>query len=968
MTRASTVILAHRSREGFLRIAALVAVIYLLVITTAAVHIARHGSEVKDLGWTAAPRNEAWVVMAVDAGGPAQDLQPGDKLVAIDGDPTVQRIGPAWILRDSPERNSYSITIDRGGRKITETLAWPVRTVPGLATWLWIHLVTCTVYVVVGLLIAFGKPESLVARRAVLSSVLGAALFSTVAFNPNSGTIGGWMLAVALLGFAIRPFHIVTGYRFNAAFPLEQPSKGGWRVFERIIYAFGFLIWLPAFYGGLLRSFGPARAAHIVAAQYPFSLYHDGLVDVANILMAAVVSVANVLVVWRNYRALTDVDLRRRMRWVSIGVAAGMIPILLAAPLLVIGYAAGKRVDLVTIVRVINTITIIIPLSVGYAILKHRVLGIRVILRAGLRYLLARNVLRAAIALPIAISLYTLVTHRSASLADLLTGPAGRFNVNWLALAGAGLLFRRPLLRWIDRRFFREAYQQDQIFLALAEGIGRAADVTEISRLLSTQIQAALHPRSIFAASCESNDEFATLYSSSGKGDQRKLSSFHLTPSDFAGLSAATDVTEVGRLSPSALGSMSALGIVLLVPILGPNEGLVGLILLGEKQSEEPYTRNDRRLLDTTASQTGVVWENLRLRARLKREQSVRRDVVAQMAGGTAEMLMECETCGTCYDSTVTVCPADGRELSPSLPVSRILDGKYLIERVIGRGGMGAVYEATDLRLGRKVAVKVTPGTVFADAITMERFGREARASAKLDHPNVVRAFDYGELPSCAYLVLEHLPGATLRRELQRRGRLPVNEARRIVEQITAGLASAHARHVVHRDIKPENIFLARIDGVGEPVVKILDFGLAIVRDAGFEDRNRLTQTGAAVGTLGYMSVEQFLGERVDERADIYSLGVVMLEMLTGEIASRGPTFGRIGAIVDERLGGPGNSAGEREIARVLRRALEEKREDRYSSIGEFRDAILAALDNCPSVAGDGGVRSFPNALPGIRS
>ena len=884
-------------------------------------------------------------------------LQPGDQLLAIDGDTKVQRIGPAWILRDNPGKSAYSLTVRRAGNDVQQTLSWPIVKQRGLAAWLWIHLATTLVWVVVGLLIAFGKPESLVARLAVVSSVFGSAWFATSAFDPNNGMVGGWLLPLALIGYAIRPLHLVTGYRFNASFPLEEPSTGKWRTFERIIYVAAIALWLPAFYGAAIRALGPERASAIAAAQYPFSLYHDAFVDLFNIVLAAVLSFANVLVVWRNYRALTDADLRRRLRWVSVGVAAGMTPILVLAPVLVISYASGRRVELATVIRVINTITVIIPLCIAYAILRHRVLGIRVIIRAGLRYLFARNFLRAAIALPIFITLFTLVTHRSASIADLIAGRAGRINLIWLVLAGAGLAFRRPLLQWIDRRFFREAYKQDQIFLSLAEGIGRAADITEISRLLSTQIQAALHPTSIFAASCESNDEFSTLYSSSGKGEARKLSSFHLTPSDFAGLSAATDVSDVGSLSPSALASMAALGIVLLVPILGPNEGLIGLLLLGEKKSEEPYTRHDRRLLDTTASQTGVVWENLRLRARLRREQGVRRDVVAQLAGSSASMLMECEVCGRCYDSAETSCADDGSELTASLPVSRTLDGKYLLDRLIGRGGMGAVYEATDLRLGRAVAIKVTPGTVFADAITMERFGREARASAKLDHPNVVRAFDYGELPSCAYLVLEHLRGVTLRRELQQRGHLPISEARRIIDEITAGLASAHSRHVVHRDIKPENIFLARIDGVAEPVVKILDFGLAIVRDAGFQDRNRLTQTGAAVGTLAYMSVEQFLGERVDERADIYSLGVLTLEMLTGEIASRGPTFGRIASIVDERLNKPASSPQEREIAKVLKTALEEQRDRRYPTILEFRSAILSALDAPPPFPGGGGTR-----------
>ena len=935
------------SRSAFLRLAVGVSIASALAFGFAVSEILRTGSSVKVLGWTRGKSGQSWVVKSVDPAGPAANLlQPGDELLAIDGSRRVQRIGPDWILRDSPDKSSYSLEVRRGSQVLQQKMPWPVVEKPNVGKWRWVNLGSFCVYMAVGLMIAFGKPDSYAARLAVQSSVLTGAFFLSFAFNPVSGLLGGAALVLGLLSFFVRPMHIVAGYRFNSMFPLEEPSVGGWRRFDTAVYVTGFLIWIPFLYGAVVRSLGPERASAIAEAQYPFSLVHDSVLGSLSILLAAVLSVANALVCLRNYRALTDIDLKRRLRWVSVGAGAGMMPVLLIAPMLMLAYLAGRRVEMDSMVHLINTITVIMPLCVGYAVVRHRVLGIRVILRTGLRYLFALNVLRAALALPIALIAYNIAMNPSASFVELMTGSSGRFNLLWIALTAAGLAYRRPLLQWLDKRFFREAYQQDQIFLSLAEGIGRATDLTEISRLLSTQIEAALHPRSIFAASCESNDEFSTLYSSSDNGSDRSLRNFHLTPSDFGRLDSAVDVKDVGSLSEAARASLAALGITLLVPIQGPNEGLVGLLLLGEKRSEEPYTRRDRRLLDTTASQTGVIWENVRLRARLKREQGVRRDVVAQLAGSSANMLMECESCGACYDSTETICVHDGKELSASMPVSRTLDGKYLLQRLIGRGGMGAVYEATDVRLARTVAVKVTPGTVFADAITLERFSREARASAKLDHPNVVRVFDFGELPSCAYLVLEHLRGRTLRRELQRRGQLPVDEVITMVREITSGLAAAHSRHVIHRDIKPENIFLAEVAGEARPVVKLLDFGLAAVRDLGFEDRNRLTQTGAAVGTLAYMSVEQFLGERVDERADIYSLGVVVFEMLTGELTTKGPTFGRINALLEERLSRMPALSADNDLARVLRKALEEKREDRYGTVMEFRNDLLSVLES----------------------
>jgi serine/threonine-protein kinase len=263
---------------------------------------------------------------------------------------------------------------------------------------------------------------------------------------------------------------------------------------------------------------------------------------------------------------------------------------------------------------------------------------------------------------------------------------------------------------------------------------------------------------------------------------------------------------------------------------------------------------------------------------------------------------------------------------------------------------MGAVYEAMDLRLERTVAVKVATGSVFDDSVALQRFGREARASAKLDHPNVVRALDYGEVPGGAYLVLEYLRGENLRALMRRHSRVSPPETARILEGVFAGVEAAHERGIVHRDLKPENVFLVQ-SGAGSaqpPVPKIVDFGLAAVRDLGFADARKLTQTGTAVGTLAYMSAEQFLGERVDERADVYALGVIALEMLTGELESRGPTFSRIDATLDARFPASASTVEQQNVASVLRRALQERAEDRHDTVRALAADLLPALRALP--------------------
>ncbi len=935
----------------FVRLAAAAGIVCLAGVVYASIHVARFGDQVKVVGWTAAYKTGNWSVKAVDPAGPAAGkLERGDRVLAINGDRRAERIGPGWFLRDSRDAGSYMIRTVRDGVEREQRIAWPTVHVAGVAPWLWMYLLTALTNLTVGLFIAFARPDSESGRMAALSAGMNCLFFTMVAMNFDSGMLSGAALAFTCAINFIRPYHLVVAYRFLSTFPSGDASTGLWRAFDRFIYAAAFLLWAPVVYGMSIRAMGPERAAAIAAPQFPFSLLYDSFVDSAHIAFTAIMGVANALVCLRNYRLVQEGDVKRRIRWVSIGAAAGLLPIAVAAPLLVVGTTLGRRAEILTLVRAVNCATIMVPLCIGYAIIKHRVLGIRVILRAGIQYVLAKNVLRAALLLPIASIAVSIATHPHAAAADFFNGAAGKVNLMMLALGGLALAFRTALLQRIDRHFFREAYRQDQIFVRLSEAIGRAADIGEISRLLSSEIQSALHPQFIFAVSRETGDGFTVVYSSSSGSEPRPLSDFRVYPSTFEGLDESADILAIAS-NVQDYAILDGLGVRLLVPIRGPNEGLLGMLLLGEKRSEEPYTPNDRRLLETAASQTGIVWENLQLRQRLKQERDVRQRVVARMDGHAAEMVMECPACGTCYDATAAVCESDGRQLTPTLPISRVIDGKYRLCRLIGRGGMGAVYEALDLRLDRSVAVKVTTSSLFGDASALQRFTREARASAKLDHPNVVRVFDFGEFSSGgAYLVLEYLRGVTLRREIRERGPFAPDQVSGILIDICRGIEAAHERGVIHRDLKPENIFLIRESADARPVAKILDFGLAAVRDLNFSDRRKLTRTGVAVGTLAYMSREQFLGESVDERTDIYSLGIVVLETISGSLDLQGPSFAQVESALEQRLRGPSSAPEHHELFAILRRAVLDDRSERYQSVREFREALVPVLERCPPV------------------
>jgi len=209
--------------------------------------------------------------------------------------------------------------------------------------------------------------------------------------------------------------------------------------------------------------------------------------------------------------------------------------------------------------------------------------------------------------------------------------------------------------------------------------------------------------------------------------------------------------------------------------------------------------------------------------------------------------------------------------------IGRLIDGRYQVRSRIARGGMATVYLATDLRLERRVAVKVMHGHLADDSQFKQRFIQEARSAARLAHPNVVNVFDQGQDDDSAYLVMEYLPGITLRDLLQEHGALTPEQTIDITEAVLSGLAAAHKAGIVHRDLKPENVLLAD-DGR----IKIGDFGLARAASAN-------TATGAALlGTIAYLSPELVTRGLADTRSDIYAVGIMMYEMLTGEQPYKG--------------------------------------------------------------------------------
>src|SRR5262249_14988836 len=209
-----------------------------------------------------------------------------------------------------------------------------------------------------------------------------------------------------------------------------------------------------------------------------------------------------------------------------------------------------------------------------------------------------------------------------------------------------------------------------------------------------------------------------------------------------------------------------------------------------------------------------------------------------------------------------------------------VLAGRYRIERLISRGGMGAVFEATQLGLDRSVAIKVLLPALSRDEKIQERFRREARSAASLRHPNIIQIYDYGISDYGPYIVMEFVRGRGLR-ELMRKGSMPIERSVELMRQICSAIATAHIAGIIHRDLKPDNILIEE-QADGSLSAKVLDFGIAKMREAQIEEADTNLTGANLIGSPAYMSPEQCQGAQLDTRSDIYSLGIMLYEMLTG--------------------------------------------------------------------------------------
>jgi hypothetical protein len=882
-------------------------------------------------------------VNSVGKDGPAASLRTGDVVIAL-GDQPVKNCAQALDFFGRVKPGSlYTITVMRDGRRETFTLLTASMPLYWWMKWVLLGLLLPAIYISTGLVLFLLKPFD----KQVL---LLALLFGTAApWFP--GIYGPWWLAVVILvGFIIHNavyFPLFVHFCLNLLTP--SPLLRRYPRLEWYIYLLFLSVAVPPLM--ILAFFGLTDSLrfHLLYALYTILLSFYLIGGLMSLIL--------------RYRHLSQVE-RRKVRLVSVAFFVGVVPYLTHALLGLFDYLNGPlglsatQWGWLRFLR--STGFLFMPPAWTYAIMRHQVIPVSLVIRRGVQYLLAKNALRVLLLLPVA-GLVLSVAFDPRRPADILLRNSTYFYALAIAALAPALVFRRRLYNWIDRKFFREQYDSEKILHDLIEEVRQADSLDDTARLVGDKVNSALHPECLYLFYREEDGRDLLLGYSSGDGPDGGVR----IPEEFKllryverrGGAQSCPLPRGAALPPPEEEWLLSIGTKLIVPMLDTDARLAGLLLLGGKKSEVPYTAGDRALLETLADQIAIVYENARLKESVRRGRRVEHEVLARLDARSLNLLKECPACGACFDGSAQLCAIDGAELRLTLPVDRTVAGRYRLERLLGRGGMGAVYEASDLRLRRRVAVKFLLGGAFGNEAALRRFEREARTCASLSHPNIIAVYDYGTLDTGgAYLVMELVRGETLAAAVERRGCLHPRVAAEYFAQIIEGVKAAHTAGVIHRDLKPENVLLDEAED-GRTVVKLLDFGLAKILEpvasSGASPAGLITAPGAVIGTIGYMSVEQLTGGAVDERSDLFAVGVMVFKALTGRCPFGGATYHELLANIergDFRL--PGDTPAAWRLDAVLRKCLAKDPRDRFASAAEMQAELVPAI------------RDYSNALP----
>jgi hypothetical protein len=691
---------------------------------------------------------------------------------------------------------------------------------------------------------------------------------------------------------------------FYAVFPQRGPKC-------RLILL---VIWVPML---LLLALATFDRLQMMYAPYdpPLPSSVTWLNTPANLLFAAI---GAAVLVW-NYRRLSSETERRRVRVVLVASCVACLSAGVAATYWVWSASGDLTTGVFSSWGVTVGVlpTVMVPFSFAYAISRHRLFDIGVIVRRGLQYALARRVLLSLIPAVVIIFLLDVFSHPE------VPAPAG--HVWWYAaLLGVAVWIYWRRTEWLDaldRRYFRERYSAQKLLRELAEDVQASPLFEDLLPVLVSRLEAALHPGYIAVLIRSQDGRFYESISNTHEGPV----SLRFSAGDKAVrlLAVLGHPVVVGAGAPRSVfhqlpdderRAIEQLETEVLVGIPGPGDTIEAMIALGLKRSEEPFTSEDIDLLAAVALNLAPL---LPLSSRTE----------------------ECEICGASYATGTGRCPRDGTVLVRS-DTPLLLADRYSVERRLGRGGMGTVYAARDLQLNRPVAVKLLRDRLESDR-AVENCRREARAAAALAHPNVVTIHDIGlTADGRPFLVMQLLRGRTLREALAA-GPLPSPKIRNVFEGVCAALEAAHAEGLVHRDLKPENVFL--VNGTPDAAnVKLLDFGIST-----FVDGQGTSSRSGVLGTPEYAPPEQIRGEAPTTLWDVWALSVMAFEATVGvrPIACVSVALAGGLATTDGAWNGPALQRLTPRLATLFAEALSLNPAKRPQTPSAFLDRLRRALD-----------------------
>jgi len=579
---------------------------------------------------------------------------------------------------------------------------------------------------------------------------------------------------------------------------------------------------------------------------------------------------------------------RRRVGLLTAGLLVGGAPILLLVMVTELFPAAREAILQQPAYSIAQSLVYPFLLSIlvttAYAVHVHQALDVRFFLRKAAQYALARYTLLVAAALPFVALAVVLYLGRDQTLAELVTGGPGVVLLVAGVLGTVGVRVRGRMVTAVDRRFFREQYDAQRILRDLVDASRRVIDTVDLEKLLTAEVNRALHLESAVFVSLER--ELESLVSRTNSVQPLSLDSTLVTHLQERGEPLQIDLElpggGVGELPLDEREWLAAGGFRLVCPLADSQGALIGILALGEKRSELPFTDDDRALLSALTASAAVTLEKHLLAPS-------DRDRYSSVSLGR-----ECLTCGAVSSRESQSCPSCGGEIEVTrLPLE--VGGKFRIQHRIGKGGMGVVYRATDLTLGRDVAIKTLPKM---GALLAWRLRREARAMASVTHPNLALVYGTESWGGNPILVVEYLAGGTLGALLSR-GPLAIDAALDLGIVLADVTDCIHRAGILHRDIKPSNIGYT-----GDGVPKLLDFGLAKMLETARESETGIrisdsgrygvkvgldeeahsaseTAAGVLLGTVDYLSPEAANGEEPHPSFDLWSVAVVLYEAIS---------------------------------------------------------------------------------------